>query len=50
MHDPIPRPVPMLCAPGIHATVIAEAFQAAVVKSEEILTSVAIPVDLSERE
>ena len=33
-----------LLSKGIHATVISEAFQAAVVKAEEILTSVAIPV------
>jgi len=35
---------------GIHPTVITEAFQMAAVKAEEVLTSVATPVDLRNRE
>jgi len=35
---------------GLHPTAISEAFQKAAVKSVEILTNMAIPVDLSDRE
>ncbi|XP_059094447.1 T-complex protein 1 subunit delta-like [Tigriopus californicus] len=35
---------------GIHPTTISEAFQKAAVKSVEILTEMAVPVDLSDRE
>lgn len=35
---------------GIHPTVITESFQLAAAKAEEVLTSVAIPVDLTDRE
>ena len=35
---------------GLHPTAISEAFQKAAEKSVEILTNMAIPVDLSDRE
>ena len=35
---------------GIHPTMITEAFQMAATKAEEVLTSVSVPVDLTQRE